>query len=142
MQKAAMKEATRELMKLFIQCGLSFHIVRTPRWKKAMRAISRIGCEWDGPSYETLRTTELRKEQLAVEMEMEPLKATWAKYGCTLLCDGWTDARKRNVYNILVSSCKGTMFIRAIDASVPGLVVTGEFIMSHMRQAINEISHQ
>lgn len=138
-QKAQMKIATRELTQLFIQCGLSFNITRAPRWKKAMRAISRIGCAWEGPSYEALRTTELRREKNAVERAIEPLKTSWIKYGCTLLCDGWTDIRKRNVYNVLVSSCKGTMFLHAIDASKPGTVVTGEFIMSHLRTAINEI---
>lgn len=65
-------------------------------------------------------------------MEMEPFKATWVKYGCTVLCNGWTDLRKRNVYNILVSSCKGTMFLRAINASTAGKVVTKEFIFCHM----------
>ena len=70
---------------------------------------------------------------------MEPLKATWVKYGCTVLCDGWSDVRRRNVYNILVSSCKGTMFLRAIDASAPGTVVTGAYIWQHIRQAIEEI---
>lgn len=138
-QKAAVAEATRELTRLFIQCALSFHIVRTPRWKKAMRAISRIGYEWEGPKYDSLRKKHLRDEKDLVELEMEPLKATWHKYGCTILCDGWTDMRKRNVYNILVSSCKGVMFMRAIDASVPGTVVTGAFIWQHIRQTVLEI---
>lgn len=138
-QKAAMEAATSEITKLFIQCGLSFNLLRTPQWKKTMRAISRIGCEWEGPKYETLRTRGLRKEKEAVERQLVPLKSTWEKYGCTILCDGWSDVRRRQVYNIMVSSCKGTMFLRAIDASMPGTVITGAFIWSHIRSAIMEI---
>ena len=70
---------------------------------------------------------------------MEPLKATWAKYGCKVLCDGWSDVRRHNVYNILVSSCKGTMFLRAINASIAGTVITGAYIWEHIRIAIEEI---
>ena len=44
-----------------------------------------------------------------------------------------------NVYNILVSSCKGTMFLRAIPAFEPGTTVTTKFIFRHVREAIEEI---
>lgn len=138
-QKQAIAEATRELTRLFIQCAISFHVLRTPVWKSAMRAVSRIGCEWEGPSCDGMRVRELKNEKIRIEAQLEPLKATWVKYGCTILCDGWSDVRRRNVYNILVSSCKGTMFLRAIDASAPGTVVTGAFIWQHIRQAIEEI---
>ncbi|MCO5561543.1 hypothetical protein L7F22_015163 [Adiantum nelumboides] len=67
MQKAAMKIATSEITKLFIQCGLSFNILRSTQWKKTMRAISRIDCEWEGPTYETMRTKGLQKEKENVE---------------------------------------------------------------------------
>lgn len=138
-QKQAVKEATREITKLFIQCALSFNIVKTKRWKSTMRAISRIGYEWEGPNYEALRTKELRRERMQIERDIEPLRATWEKYGCSVLCDGWSDVKKRSVYNVLVSSCKGTVFLKAIDASVPGTIVTGEFIYRHIRQAIIEV---
>lgn len=139
LQKQAIAEATRELTRLFIQCAIPFYVLRTPRWKIAMKAVSRIGCEWEGPSYEGMQTRELRNEKARIQAQLEPLKATWAKYGCTVLCDGWSDVRRRSVYNILVSSCKGTMFLKAIDASVPGTVVTGAYIFEHIRLAIEEI---
>ncbi|MCO5574913.1 hypothetical protein L7F22_028708 [Adiantum nelumboides] len=62
-QKQAMKEATREVTCL---CAISFNVARTSQWKKTMRAVSRIGCEWEDPSSETLCTRELRKEKLSI----------------------------------------------------------------------------
>eukprot|EP00250_Pteridium_aquilinum_P023477 c26977_g1_i1 orf=30-227(+) len=56
-------------------------------------------------------TLELRRGKACIEAQMEPLKT---KHECTMLCDGWPDMQKRpdkqkrNVYNVLVSSCKGT----------------------------------
>ena len=66
---------------------------------------------------------ELKREKTSIEERLTPLKETWRKYGCTILCDGWSDVRRRSVYNVLVSSCKGTMFLKAIDASLPGFTV-------------------
>ena len=39
------------------------------------------------------------------------------KYGCTLMCDGWTDKNGRTLINFLGNSPVGTMFIESIDAS-------------------------
>lgn len=141
-QKQCIMEATREVTRLFIRCAIPFNVASTNQWKKTLRAISRIGCEWEGPPAEALRTRELKKEKACIEAQLEPLKATWAKYGCTILCDGWSDIRKRNVYNVLVSSCKGTMFIKAIDASASGLTITGAFIWGHLREVIMDIGVQ
>ena len=138
-QKQAIAEATRELTRMFIRCAIPFHVAKTNQWRKTMRTISGIGCEWDGPTSEALRTRELKREKSCIEVQLEPLKETWKKYGCTILCDGWSDVRRRNVYNVLVSCCKGTMFLKAIDASLPGLTVTGAFIWTHIREAIEQI---
>ena len=141
-QKQCIVDATRELTRLFIRCAIPFNVADTQQWKKTIRAISRIGSEWDGPSGEALRTRELKREKACIESQLESLKETWTKYGCTVLCDGWSDMRKRNVYNVLVSSCKGTMFIKAIDASAAGLTITGAFIWSHIREVIMDIGFQ
>ncbi|MCO5614853.1 hypothetical protein L7F22_069138 [Adiantum nelumboides] len=63
LQKHAIAEATRELTRMFIQCAISFYVLRTPRWRIAMRVVSRIGCVWEGPSYNGMRTRELRNEK-------------------------------------------------------------------------------
>lgn len=44
--------------------------------------------------------------------------------------------------NVLVSSCAGTTLVRVVDASAPGLRITGEWIYGHIRQAIEEIGSQ
>ena len=48
---------------------------------------------------------------------MSSHKAEWAKVGCTVMADGWTDRRNRTLINFLVNSPKDTMFIESIDAS-------------------------
>ncbi|KAH7302591.1 hypothetical protein KP509_23G078800 [Ceratopteris richardii] len=117
MQKVHIKEATKEMRRLFIRCAIPFNVARTAQWKRFVKATSRIGYEWEGPSGETLRTIELKREKECIMGKLDYLKDAWKKYGCSILCDGWSDIRKRSVYNVLISSCMGTMFWRAIDAS-------------------------
>ena len=68
-----------------------------------------------------------------------PLRCNMHK---NIICDGWLDVHKRSVYNVLISSCKGTMFWKTIDASIIGLTITGEFIWSHIKGVIQEIGLQ
>ena len=138
-QRDAKTLATCELTRLFVRCAIPFHVAKTTQWRKTMKAISRIGCEWEGPTSEALRTRELQREKSSIEERLLPLRETWKKYGCTILCDGWSDVRRRSVYNVLVSCCKGTMFLKAIDASLPGVTIIGAFIYNHIRQAIIEV---
>ncbi|KAH7293403.1 hypothetical protein KP509_28G024800 [Ceratopteris richardii] len=128
MQKVHIKEATKEMRRLFIQCAIPFNVARTTQWKRFVKATSRIGYEWEGPSGETLRTTELKREKACIMGQLDYLQDAWKKYGCSILCDRWSDIRKRSVYNVLISSCMGTMFWRAIDASATGLTVTTNVI--------------
>ncbi|XP_038998063.1 uncharacterized protein LOC120123186 [Hibiscus syriacus] len=42
----------------------------------------------------------------------------WAKYGCSIMSDGWRDSvAHKDIINFLVNSPKGSVFIKSIDAS-------------------------
>ena len=48
---------------------------------------------------------------------LESYKIEWKKTGCTLMSDGWTDAKYRSITNFLVNSPRGTVFLKSIDTS-------------------------
>ncbi|KAJ7294375.1 hypothetical protein O6H91_Y261400 [Diphasiastrum complanatum] len=58
---------------------------QTPAWRDMMRAISRIGVEWEGPTMEQLRTRELHAERQSVDADLQPIRKSWARYTCNLL---------------------------------------------------------
>ncbi|KAK1272530.1 hypothetical protein QJS04_geneDACA022308 [Acorus gramineus] len=62
---------------------------------------------------ETCLQEEVRETHKILEIH----KGHWKTYGCTLMCDGWTDRRQRSVINFLANSLKGTMFLKSINAS-------------------------
>jgi len=124
---------------MFFECNLSFNLARHDAFLKFVSAVGEAGPSFKAPSSETLRTKELRAEVMEVEKELQPMKASWERYGCTILSDGWSDARRRPLINILVSSCQGTVFLKAIDASGAGVSHTGEYIFRHIKNAIEEV---
>lgn len=64
------------------------------------------------------------------------------RFGCTIISDGWTDTRRRHIVNILVSCCMGTMFLRSIDTSTPGLVLDGRKLFEYIGQAIEDVGKE
>jgi len=86
-----------------------------------------------------MRTVVLDDEIERISKATEPIRNQWKKFGCSILSDGWSDTRRRSIINILVSSCLGTYFLRAVDAGKGGKSITGEFIFRHIRQAIIDV---
>ena len=89
-----------------------------------------------------MRTKKLDEERARIDKSLEPVRAGWIKYGCSIIFDGWSDRKKRGIINILVSCPLGTYFLRAVDAGSRGKKVTGTFIYRHIRQAILEVSYK
>lgn len=48
---------------------------------------------------------------------MKSHREEWARYGCTIMCDGWKDKQDRSLLNFLVNSPKGSVFIESINTS-------------------------
>ena len=138
--KERQRIANLEIGRTVIECNLSFNVLQTTQWRRMIKAVSSVGaCEgWEGVSYKEMRTTVLDEEMGRIQKALDPIKEGWKKFGCSILSDGWSDIR-RSIINILVSSCLGTYFLRAIDAGKGGQRITGEFIFHHIRQAIIDI---
>ena len=40
----------------------------------------------------------------------------WKTYGCTIMCDGWTDPTKLSIINFMVYYKGNTIFLKSVDA--------------------------
>ena len=47
---------------------------------------------------------------------MDSYRAIWAKVGCTIMGDGWTDNRQRTLINFLVYRPERISFVKFVDA--------------------------
>ena len=107
------------------------------------RAIANVGpCDgWTGVAYNDMRTKKIDEEKERIDRALDPIRAAWKKYGCSILSDGWSDVKKRGIINILVSCPLGTYFLRAVETGKKGRKTMGSFIYRHIRQAIIEVKN-
>ncbi|KAE8661030.1 Importin subunit beta-1 [Hibiscus syriacus] len=88
-------------------------------FKVAMEAVVQCGTGFKPPTYHEIRVPFLTKAVKATdEMVKQVHHEYWAKYGCSIMSDGWRDSvAHKDIINFLVNSPKGSVFIKSIDAS-------------------------
>jgi hypothetical protein len=65
--------------------------------------IISCGRDFKGPSMHDLRGSLLQKEVQSIEEYLRDFKVSWAKTGCTIMSDGWSDGKNRTIINFFVS---------------------------------------
>ncbi|KAL0439095.1 UNVERIFIED_CONTAM: hypothetical protein Slati_2392500 [Sesamum latifolium] len=103
-----------EIARMFYSGGLPFNLARNLYYVTAFSFAANNNIDgYVPPSYNSLRTILLQKEEANVENLLEYTKSTWKTKGVTLVCDGWTDPQRRPLINFMAVNEGGAMFIRA-----------------------------
>lgn len=97
--------------------GIPFNVSRLPFYGEMVHAINNPLVGYKPPGYEKLLTTLVDKEKTRLEEQTTSLKRVWAIEGCSIVMDGWTNARNRPLLNIMVTCNKGLYVLKAIDCS-------------------------
>ena len=99
-----------EIARMFYTGGLSFYFARNPYYARAFKSASQLP-GYVLPGYNALRTTLLRKEKSNIKNLLVPIKKTWNEKGVSICSDGWSDAQRRPLINIMAVSESGSMFL-------------------------------
>ncbi|CAN6707289.1 unnamed protein product [Malus baccata var. baccata] len=137
--KEARDQCDVEVARMFYTGGLSFNLARNPNYRNSYVRASTLP-RYVPPGYNALRTTLLQQEKSHIEQCLQPIKRTWSTKGVSLCSDGWTDAQRRPLINIMATCESGPMFLRAINCE-------GEYkdkycIANFLTEAIKEIGHE
>ncbi|KAH9308769.1 hypothetical protein KI387_036680, partial [Taxus chinensis] len=97
--------------------NIPFNVARSPYYQLMFDSIVAAGKGFKGPSMHDLRGSLLKKEVASIDEYLKGCKASWAKTGCTIMSDGWSDGKNRTIINFLASCPQGTMFLKSVDAS-------------------------
>eukprot|EP00253_Pinus_taeda_P036589 PITA_36589 len=118
LKRTEKEEADNLLAKFLLWSDIPFSIVsNNPFFQPVVDAIASVGPGYKFPSYHDFRGRILQNQKRDCTQRLEDFRASWAKTGCTVMSDGWTDQKGRTLLNFLVSCPKGTMFIKSVDAS-------------------------
>ncbi|XXG41809.1 hypothetical protein AAC387_Pa01g2195 [Persea americana] len=116
-----MVESSRGVLRcigrFFYDVGIDFGAAKSPYFKKMLDALSdgRTGCRV--PGYQELKGWILQEEVKEIQGHVEVVKHSWERTGCSILLDGWTDARGRSLINFMVGCPEGVIYLRSVDAT-------------------------
>ncbi|CAH9076716.1 unnamed protein product [Cuscuta europaea] len=140
MKKKERDEYAQSLCLWMYRNCIAFNVARDPLWKETLEKIGRFGAGFKAPTYHEVRETFLRKEVAKTDLVVSEHKKLWELDGCTIMSDGWQDKRHRTLVNFCVNSSKGTVFMKAVDAS--SYKKTGEALFKLFDEWIKEIGPQ
>ncbi|RVW83736.1 hypothetical protein CK203_045961 [Vitis vinifera] len=103
--------------RFFYDACIPTNVVHSFYFKPMLDAISTICLRYKGPNYHQLRVNLLKDAKKEVQLLVDFYHAIWAKVGCTIMGDGWTDNRQITLINFLVYYPKGISFVKSVDAS-------------------------
>ena len=128
-----------EIARMFYSERLSFYFSRNPDYARGFKRASQL-LGYISPCYNALKTTLLQKEKSNIENLLEPIKKTWNEKGVSICSDGWSDAQRRPLINIMAVSESGPMFLKAINYE--GETKDKHFIADLLISTIQEIGPQ
>lgn len=117
-KKEVREKAVLSIARWLYDAAIPLNAITYPSFREMVNDISLHGAGFKPPSYHEVRVPCLSKIVKEVEDDyVSVCRAEWAKYGCSLMVDGWTDKRQRTLINFLVNSPRGSIFIESVDAS-------------------------
>ena len=131
--------ADSKIAMMFYTGGLSFHFAINPYYARAFKSASQLP-GYVPLGYNVLRTTLLRKEMSNIENLLEPIKTTWNEKRVSICSDGWSNARRMPLINIMAVSESGQMFFKVINCE--GKTKDKHFIADLLINTIQEIDPQ
>ena len=80
--------------RFFYDACIPTNVVNSFYFKPMLDAISVIGPGYKGPNYHQLWVNLLKDAKKEVQLLVDSYHAIWAKVGCTIMGDGWTNNRQ------------------------------------------------
>ncbi|XP_042409955.1 uncharacterized protein LOC121999324 [Zingiber officinale] len=136
-KKELREKACMTITEWMYDAAIPFNVVNYSSFKRILDLVGQYGIGLKGPSYHEVRVPFLKKAVDSVTNDyIKSYETEWAKYGCSLMADGWTDKRQRTLINFLVNSPKGSVFIESVDAS--DYAKTGENIFQLLDRFVEQ----
>ncbi|XP_026453991.1 uncharacterized protein LOC113355369 isoform X2 [Papaver somniferum] len=117
-EDSSSRQIQRCIGRFFFENGIDFSAANSPYFQKMIRAL--IGCGsvvYKVPSCDDLKGWILQEELKASQEHVREIVDSWGTTGCSILLDGWTDGKGRDLINFVVDSPKGPIFMKSADVS-------------------------
>uniref|UniRef100_A0A0A9DCK4 DUF659 domain-containing protein n=1 Tax=Arundo donax TaxID=35708 RepID=A0A0A9DCK4_ARUDO len=132
-----MRSLKRYIAKWVYVHGIPFHAVNNEEFDHLIEAAGRFGPGGRKPNQHELRDKLLHEEVEDTRMLLMLQEEDWAKNGCSIMTDAWTDQKRRSIMNLCVNCSLGTSFLESREASAESH--TGELIFEYVDGCIQKV---
>uniref|UniRef100_A0A2N9FB09 DUF659 domain-containing protein n=1 Tax=Fagus sylvatica TaxID=28930 RepID=A0A2N9FB09_FAGSY len=95
--KEAKKRVDMAIARFIYDACIPLNAVNSNYYQPMLNVIASIGPGYRGLNYHALRVPLLKEAKREVQMIVDSYRTYWAELGCTIMADGWTDNRQKNI---------------------------------------------
>ncbi|KAI3442569.1 DUF659 domain-containing protein, partial [Psidium guajava] len=108
----------RLIGRFFYENDIDLCAVNSPSFQEMMNATAGSAhCEDKIPSYHELKGPILQEEVKEMRQYVQTVRQSWESTGCSILLDGWMDAKGRTLVNFLADCPQGPIYLSSADVS-------------------------
>ncbi|KAI3990265.1 hypothetical protein MKX01_037604 [Papaver californicum] len=112
------RQTKRCIGRFFFENGINFSAANSPSFEKMIHALGGGGSTaYKVPNCDDLKGCILEEELKAMREHVLEVVCSWGSTGCSILLDGWTDEKGRDLINFVVDSPRGPIFMKSADFS-------------------------
>ncbi|WVZ56003.1 hypothetical protein U9M48_006593 [Paspalum notatum var. saurae] len=135
--KERMHNLKRYVAKWVYVHGIPFNAINNEEFDQLLEAAGRFGPGGKKPNQHELREKLLLEEVDNTKKLVKLQEKEWAKSGCSIMTDAWTDQKRRSIMNLCVNCCIGTSFLESKEVSAESH--TGELIFEYVDGCIKKV---
>ncbi|XP_075500071.1 uncharacterized protein LOC142538644 [Primulina tabacum] len=105
-----------------------------------INTIANVGPGVQGPSGCQIGGVFLEEEVEYITIYLNTLKSKWPKYGCTIMCDGWSTRNKHPIINFMIYCDHNMIFHSSVDCT--NKRKTADFILSLLNNVFDDIGEE
>ncbi|KAJ1287784.1 hypothetical protein BS78_02G037200 [Paspalum vaginatum] len=117
--------------------GIPFNAINNEEFDQLLEAAGRFGPGGKKPNQHELREKLLHEEVEDTKKLLKLQEKEWAKNGCSIMTDAWTDQKRRSIMNLCVNCRIGTSFVESKETSAKSH--TGELIFEYVDSCIEKV---
>ncbi|XP_073307014.1 uncharacterized protein [Primulina huaijiensis] len=135
------KDVGKAISKWFIYNAIPFNAADSgPYYQAMINAIADVRPGVQGPSGRQIGGVFLEEEVEDITIYLNTLKSKWSKYGCTIMCDGWSTRNKHPIINFMIYCDRNMIFHSSVDCT--NKRKTTDFILSLLNNVIDDIGEE
>jgi len=117
--------------------GVSFNQINNVEFDQVIEAAGRFGPGGKKPNQHQLREKLLFEEVEETKKMMKAHEEEWAKNGCSIMTDAWTDQKRRSIMNMCMHCTIGSSFLESKETSEESH--TGQLIFEYVDGCIERV---